>query len=69
MSDWPHPDSILWDLPGGPIHPVDVMLAEMHRENRMREIREMDIDEWVLETVKAAEQQSCIPQQLSYRRR
>lgn len=38
---------ILYDLPGPPYHPADLLLAQIHRENRMRRIRDMDIDEWV----------------------
>lgn len=48
-TDLPHPDSILYDLPGGPVHPADVVMSEIRHERRMQEIREMDIEKWVAE--------------------
>lgn len=38
---------LMYDLPGPPYHPADVMLAQFEQNYRMRDIREMDIGEWV----------------------
>ena len=32
-------------------HPVDGILSKIHHENRMRQIRELNLDEWVREQV------------------
>lgn len=41
-----HPDSIFYDLPGGPVHPADILLAKHLHETKMRRIREMDLEKW-----------------------
>jgi len=42
---------LVYDLPGEPYHPADVMIARMHHRNKMRRIRQMDINEWVEEQI------------------
>jgi hypothetical protein len=40
-----------YDLAVFPYHPADMMLSEIHHENKMEKIRQMDINGWVEEQI------------------